>query len=264
MIFRRQVGWCVAQAFRMIGARVRSVRACRQPGVMLPIVCHALPADDLDRLLGWLKRRNVSVWLSFDDGWKETLDCVPVLERYNQKALLFIAPGAVIQGNVWTDAAQQLRIPSDVWRTWYGLAVSDREACLAAAGTQVKRRLMDVSEVKDLARHPLIEIGNHTWSHPSAPHRPAEEFLREVEKTQGTLEAWTGQTPRFCAYPFGRGTPELDAELKKRSLTPVYTRQGRSTFQTLGEARNMAIEDVSFAENLGRVLMAWPRVGVTL
>ena len=249
-----------------------------------------MPAGELVRLLGWLKNRHIAIWLTFDDGWSEVRACLPVLEKYEQKATLFISPGETLRGNVWTDTAQQLQIDPKVWRSWYAFGERERMECLAKRGhckthvqrfgdgedeafislkwkgasEGIRRRLMTVDEIREVARNPLIEIGNHTWSHLSAPHRPREEFLEEVERTQRTLIRWTGKIPCFCAYPFGRGTPELDSELICRNLTPVYTRQGFSTVDTLGEERNMAIEGVSFAENLGRVLMAWPRVGVTL
>jgi len=48
--------------------------------------------------------------------------------------------------------------------------------------------------------------------------------------------------------------------VKDLGLTPVYTRQGYDA----PCCRNMAIEGVSFQENLGRVLGAWPKVGETL
>ncbi len=47
-------------------------------------------------------------------------------------------------------------------------------------------------------------------------------------------------------------------------MTPHYTRQGLVTEETLGAARNMVYEGMSLAENLGRILMAWPKVGETL
>ncbi len=115
-----------------------------------------------------------------------------------------------------------------------------------------------------MAKHPLVRIGNHTWSHLSCPHRPVEEVLDEVDRAQATLTEWCGYAPTDFAYPFGRGTPELDAEIRKRGMTPHYTRQGLVTKETLGAARNMVYEGMSLAENLGRILMAWPKVGETL
>ena len=119
-------------------------------------------------------------------------------------------------------------------------------------------------EIREVAKHPLVRIGNHTWSHLSCPHRPKAEVLDEVDRAQKTLIDWCGYAPTDFAYPFGRGTPELDAEIRRRGMMPHYTRQGLVTKETLGVARNMVYEGMSLAENLGRILMAWPKVGVTL
>lgn len=266
MIARRQIGWLVAQLYKLIGARARAVKAAQAEGVILPIVCHALPAEELDYILGWLKDRGINIWLTIDDGWSEVEDYLPILEKYNQKALLFIAPGETLRGNVWTEEAMQLGIAPEEWRKWYKLDEESRTKMFfkhAQGGRAVVNRLLNEEGIRKLASHPLIEIGNHTWSHMSAPHRPIEEFLGEVDRAQQRLKEWTGRCPRFCAYPFGRGTPELDAALRSRNLIPVYTRQGFATEATLGEARNMAIEGVTIDENLARILMAWPKVGET-
>ena len=119
-------------------------------------------------------------------------------------------------------------------------------------------------DVREIAKHPLVRIGNHTWSHVSCTHRPATEVLAEVDRAQAMLTEWCGCAPTDFAYPFGRGTVELDKEIRKRGMVPHYTRQGLVTKETLGVARNMVYEGMSLAENLGRILMAWPKVGVTL
>ena len=98
----------------------------------------------------------------------------------------------------------------------------------------------------------------------SCTHRPVDEVLDEVDRAQTTLTEWCGYAPTEFAYPFGRGTEELDKEIRKRGMVPHYTRQGLVTKETLGAARNMVYEGMSLAENLGRILMAWPKVGVTL
>ena len=102
---RKTIGWGVAKAYWLAGARRRAVAAVRKPGVVLPIVFHAAQADEVRRILGWLKRVGCldHCWLSFDDGWKEFKDTVRVLEEFEKPATLFIAPGETMRGNVWTN-----------------------------------------------------------------------------------------------------------------------------------------------------------------
>ena len=259
---RKGIGWIVAVAYALFGARRRVVRRLRAGG-RLPVVVHALPAGQLDRILAWLKAHDVlgSLWLTFDDAWTTLKDSLPVLEKYNVSAKVFVAPGQTLRGNVWTEEAQQLGIPAKVWRGWYALSESDRNAKLSPVPRSPSPvTLLSQAEVIELAKHPLITIENHTWSHLSAPHRPVAEVVAEVVKTQETLAEWTGRKPELLAWPFGRGTPELDAKMSELGLKTVYTRQGYE----IGPCRNMALADVSYQENLGRILGAWPKVGETL
>jgi len=261
---RKLIGWLVAVAYALLGARRRVVRRLKAGG-KLPVVVHALPAEQLERILAWLKRNDVldSLYLTFDDGWATLKDSMPVLEKYNVSAKVFIAPGETLRGNVWTEEANQRGIPASTWRSWYSLSEHDRNAKLSqhlVPHSPFPVTLLSKDEVIELSRHPLISIENHTWSHLSAPHRPMDEVVAEVVKTQETLTEWTGRKPEWLAWPFGRGTPELDSKMESLGLKTVYTRQGYE----IGPCRNMALADMSFQENLGRVLGAWPKVGETL
>ena len=265
---RKLIGWGVAQGYRLVGARRRAIARAKAAGAVLPIVFHAAKAEEVRAILAWLKREGVldHVALSFDDGWREFGETVAVLEEFEKPATLFIAPGETMRGVVWTHglavAERQRLYPLDEQSRYEAIAsIGD---CGAHGVRALPRSLLDEDEVREIAKHPLVKIGNHTWSHMSCPHRPMEEVLDEVDRAQATLTEWAGAAPTDFAYPFGRGTPELDAEIRKRGLTPHYTRQGLVTAETLGEARNMVYEGMSLAENLGRVLMAWPKVGTTL
>lgn len=271
MRLRKAIGWGVAQGFRLAGVRRKMVNCVRKPGVVLPVVVHAAKADEVRAILEWLRSAGVleRVWLSFDDGWKEFKDTVRVLEEFEKPATLFIAPGETMRGNVWTNG---LTVPER--QRLYQLNEKSRYneiALLNDYGPRGARSLsaggcalLSKEDVQEIARHPLVRIGNHTWSHMSCMHRPVDEVLDEVDRAQATLTEWCGYAPTDFAYPFGRGTVELDKEIRKRGLVPHYTRQGLVTKETLGVARNMVYEGMSLAENLGRILMAWPKVGVTL
>lgn len=260
MICRRTIGWGVGLLYRLIGARRRAIATLRTPGLLLPIVIHAATPAEVHALLAWLARTNLlpQVRLTFDDGWLTFPDIVPVLEHFHMPATLFIAPGEVLRGRIWTAGTT---LPQR--QALYPLDATARDAQLRAWKLPTTRLLMDEATVRDIARHPLITLGNHTWSHLSCTHRPHAEVLAEVQRAQDCLTQWAGTPPRDFAYPFGRGTPALDAALRARGLRPHYTRQGFVTEATLGAARNMVYEGMTLSENLGRILMAWPTVGVT-
>lgn len=271
MMFRRQTGWCVAVAYALVGARRRARARCRAAGMVLPIVFHDSPPREVEGVLAALKEwgfRFVSsddvlagrvaegscAWISFDDGWCETAEAVPVLERFNAPASVFIAPCETARGWVWTDNLWNM-LPDPEWHRWYALPSAERYALVDAAweGLAHPRRLLDEASVRTLAKHSLVTVENHFWTHPSAPQRPEVEVLGELDRAQRTLTEWTGRAPRLAAYPFGRGTPSLDTALRARGLVPVYTRQGLVTAETFGASRNMALAGMTRAENLGRI-----------
>ncbi|MBO6066640.1 MAG: polysaccharide deacetylase family protein, partial [Kiritimatiellae bacterium] len=135
----------------------------------MPVVIHNLPATQLERLLAWLQTQGVldKLWLTFDDAWTTIKASVPVLEKYKVKAKVFVAPGETLRGNVWTDVAIKAKVPAKVWRGWYALGEPERYKELArwTAGKRIDRSLLDEEGVRLLAKHPLITIENHTWSH---------------------------------------------------------------------------------------------------
>lgn len=254
MVFRREIGWCVAWAYAW--KRHGVIRKMRK-GWVLPVVFHALPADAFGRILDWFAARGVvkQLWITMDDGWMCVKDYMPHLQKHGLRAKLFIAPGETARGNVWTDVAARKGVPAAVWRSWYLLSEADRFARLG--DERVERRLMTRKEVVEVARSGLVDIENHTWSHLSATSRPVDEVMDEVRRAQAELTAWTGRAPEYLAWPFGRGNAKLDERARQMGLKTVYTKN-------LPEGRSMALENVTVQENLGRILGAWPKVGETL
>lgn len=258
---RKLIGWIVAQAYRVSGARHRALRQLERIDGVLPIVFHAAEACEVRDILGWLKKNGIldRCELTFDDGWRQFCNVVSVLEEFNKEAILFIAPGETRRGRVWTDGTTVAER-----QALYGMSEEDRVRQLKEWGICVERRLMTEEEVRRVAGHPLVRIGNHTWSHLSCTSRPFSEVMDEVRRAQEVLTEWSGKAPTEFAYPFGRGTAELDDAIRAMGLRVHYTRQGFVTGETIGKARNMVYEGMSLAENLGRITMAWPKVGETL
>jgi peptidoglycan/xylan/chitin deacetylase (PgdA/CDA1 family) len=54
-----------------------------------------------------------------------------------------------------------------------------------------------------LARNPLFEIGNHSWSHPDLIDLNEAQIHDEIVKTQDILYQFTGQVPRLFRLPAG-------------------------------------------------------------
>lgn len=54
-----------------------------------------------------------------------------------------------------------------------------------------------------LAKQPLFEIGNHSWSHPHFEKLSSAAADRQIDRAQARIARVTGRTPRLFRFPFG-------------------------------------------------------------
>jgi peptidoglycan/xylan/chitin deacetylase (PgdA/CDA1 family) len=136
----------------------------------------------------WLKGPvgdRTQLLVTFDDGyasWHEA--AAGILEELRIPAIFFVSSGLVgLRGSEAANfARRQLRRTRPV-------------------------RFLTASQVHDLGRHGLFEVGGHTVHHYSLGQiRDPHVIRREVDDDQRRLEDWTGRPIRLFAYPFG--TPD--------------------------------------------------------
>ena len=265
MKFRNTIGWGVALAYVLAGRRAAICRRCRRENLIVPVLMHGPDPERLDQILlaldGLVGLDRVE--LTFDDGRRVLEDCIPVLEKYQIPATFFISPGEILRGYNWAECRGLPSMPD------FGVLCRMDEASRTGAVERARRKagldgrtseLLSVERIRALAGHPLVNFGNHTWSHMSCANRPIGEVLDEIDRAQRQIAEWTGKTPTRFSYPFGHDSAELDEVIRAHGLTPYCLRPGLVDEATRGRARNMAYEDLSVAENVGRLLTAWPRV----
>jgi peptidoglycan/xylan/chitin deacetylase (PgdA/CDA1 family) len=123
------------------------------------------------------------VALTFDDGYQSWYDvAAPILEEFSVPAVFFVCSGFI-----------GLRGP----------------AAAAFCAQRLRRKTvlepLDVGHLRDLAAHPLVEIGSHTMTHPDLRAVTDPAVLEsEIGGDRRRLEDWTGRPVRWFAYPFGQ------------------------------------------------------------
>ena len=116
-----------------------------------------------------------AVVLNFDDGWKNALNAVPVLERYRMKASFWIIAGKGI---------------GDDYMTW-----SDVESLARHPGFEVESHTMT---------HPWDPADNLvTWIENKVPGRNAENARAELVDSKRELERHVKRPVNYLAWPCG-------------------------------------------------------------
>jgi peptidoglycan/xylan/chitin deacetylase (PgdA/CDA1 family) len=171
--------------------------------------------------------------ITFDDGYADNLmTALPLLQKYQLPATVFVATDAFSGREFWWDRAEhsllaEKRPAGGVKRVRNWL--SDR-ARTSAMGTRLRQldphsledavaglpgapaadapacsrhRMMSKDELRELAASPLIEIGAHTCSHPNLSQLSETEQEREIVTSREILEDVTGSKIRSFSYPYG-------------------------------------------------------------
>ncbi|MCG6167813.1 polysaccharide deacetylase family protein [Leptospira sp. FAT2] len=140
-----------------------------------------------------------SIVLNFDDGWKNALNAVPILERYSFPASFWIIAGPKGIGN---------------------------------------GEYMEWTEIQTLAKNPKFEIGSHTYSHPwnpkdnlvtwvdgKVPGKGDKEALFELKESKSILEKKLGVPVDFLAWPCGWFNEKLIKLAVKAGYKAILTTQ---------------------------------------
>jgi peptidoglycan/xylan/chitin deacetylase (PgdA/CDA1 family) len=183
-----------------------------------------------EQLLAGLDPDGRFIWLTFDDGYYNNFRILPLLEKLKIPAQVYVSTDHVLEGkSFWWDAlyrarARQGRTHDEIYREAESLkSKTNRELeafLLAQFGANALRPASDVdrpmtpSEVRWLASHPLITVGNHTSEHGVLTNYSLPEARRIIEKGESDLRGILGRPCRTFSYPNGDYSKEIVATLE--------------------------------------------------
>ena len=178
--------------------------------------------------------------LTSDDGYASIERLLPVLEAESAPLTLFLCPDATASGRIyWWDQLYIGRRSEPGTRELLKHGVRsrrERDARLRALGLDPERpafndahRLLTPADVRRLASHPLVHIGNHTRDHLSLPLITETDLDDQVEGARPALEEWAGRPVRHFAFPYGDHDARSVALLERRGYRTAFT-TGAGTF----------------------------------
>ena len=118
-----------------------------------------------------------SIALTFDDAYTDCLECaLPLLQRKSIPFTVFVPVRFIGGTNEWD------------WMS----------------GVAPKLAIMNASQLRELVRSSLVEIGSHSVDHLSMRSLPPSEIERQLVDSKRTLEQLTGCAVTTFAYPYGQ------------------------------------------------------------
>ncbi len=176
------------------------------------------------------------VALTFDDGFANFLDVLPLLEEHGTPATLFVTVGNLAGGCgiPWFAKVELARRGYHPERLFGPVGQVDWSKVPAAglpgilldlpyadfrravdhppapedlpsdAELRASHRLLTADELCLIADSPLVEIGAHSLTHPDLTRLTDDDLRREIEEGGRILEELTGRPVRSFAYPLGR------------------------------------------------------------
>lgn len=183
---------------------------------------HFVSPDDL--LKGLQPDRKYAL-ITFDDGYFNNFQAVPILEEFNVPAVFFISTNHVLGSKCyWWDVIYRERLLQGATpRQVYHEAVALKDLRTEDIETELRKRFgndaftprsdidrpFSPDELKQFAASPMVHIGNHTANHAILTNYTDEEVRQQITNSQMALARLTGKLPISIAYPNGAHSPSI-------------------------------------------------------
>ena len=175
-----------------------------------------------DDLIGGLGPEGKYALLTFDDGYFNNTLALPVLAEFGVPAVFFVSTDHVRQnkGFWWDVLYRELSARGVSARRIYreGVALKSRrteeiEALLRDRfGPRAFEPRGDIDrpftpdELREFARNPFVNLGNHTANHAILTNYTPDQVRDQILGAQEAILSLTGVSPRMIAYPNGAHT----------------------------------------------------------
>jgi len=190
-------------------------------------------------ILGGLHYNGKFLLITIDDGYRNLLNLIPILEHYNAHAVIFPISSFVEKGEsfwsniVYREETAQKKPPKSIRNLiekLKGSSYASIEAFIRENyGTRARKqkgevdRFLTADDLAILSEHPLIEIGNHTANHIDLTSCSESECYHNISECQYFIERLTGKRPIAISYPYGRFNKRVIELAKKAGLSFGFT-----------------------------------------
>lgn len=200
------------------------------------IGAHRANIDTVESIDAMLVKYAPAVELSIDDGYSSNIKVLPLLEKHNVHCTLFITTGFLLgeyypyelelshfleeHALVWDNDGMEHRIESmsEKENFFKALHIKLKNLDSASRNESVeqffhansairtdyrKTAYLDADDLRQMAKHPLIDIGSHSHSHLVLPAQSSRVIAHELYRSRKILEEVVGHRVSKLSYPYG-------------------------------------------------------------
>ena len=168
---------------------------------------------DFEKHLSYLKKNNYNsiffdeisntnkkkIIMTFDDGYKDLIsNCLPLLKKYNFKAICFLVSDKIGKINDWDEDNNNIKT----------------------------KKIMDKSDIHIWIKNGM-KIGSHSKNHKKLTKIDHDELSNEIANSKIDLEKLIGEEIVSFCYPYGKFNLDVINEVKKNYSYALTTLRSR-------------------------------------
>lgn len=207
------------------------------------------------------------ILITFDDGYYNNINALPILKEYKVPATFFISANHVKHEKCfWWDVLFRQRIKQNVslkdiyyeQKLMKSKTNDEIEKLLVNTfGKKALKPISDldrpftISELKDFSKEKYVFLGNHTSDHAILTNYSLERIKFQILNTQNDIYEFTGIKPIIISYPDGRYSDGVIRICKETGLKlGITTNYGKNKLPLKFKNNSiMVIKRFGFPEN---------------
>lgn len=247
---------------------------------VLSLYFHAPLPDSFEKVILWCKKKgydfvhideitkyakgentehNKMVHFSFDDGWLSNKALIPIIEKYNVPITIFVPVEPLESGNFWWNyvyAKYKSHEKVEEFKT-YDEARFNIEVAKIKEEIKLEREAITFAELKEMSKHPLINIQSHTYNHPILTNVNDNQLDFELSESKKFLSTLLNKDIDTFSYPngsFGKREEEAVSKHYKCGYTTEekFVQSGGNLYRI---PRTCLVDN--YWSNLSRIVGAW-------
>ncbi len=204
-------------------------------------------------------------FVSFDDGWRNNLKLVPILEKYDVPMTLFVSTEPIKSGNYWWEyplASKGLNYVNSLKKLSRKDFLAEVDRCKTLVA--IERSAMTEDELYQFAQHPLVDIQSHSHTHPILTMCPPDILEYELVYSRSYLETFLHKPIEVFSYPNGSFSKDVIEGVKAAGYKYAFTTEATSIKKWDGDwlqiPRRSVNDGGGLYENISKIFGVWQKV----